>query len=376
MKKKIIYVITKSVWGGAQRYVFDLATHLLKEQYDIAVACGGRGALVQKLKEKNIRIISIPHLKRDINVRKEVLSLFSLWRIFQKERPDIIHFNSSKAGGLGSVVAFASKFTANNLKLKIIFTVHGWAFSEDRPYWQKKIIIFLSWFGALFQNKIICVSQYDYSAALQYRIAPKRKLAMIHNGITIDEKYFLPRNEARQKLNIPEKIFVAGTIAELADNKGLAYLLEAAIKIQEPVLCYIIGEGENRKQMEEYIAKHNAGKKIILVGFISDASRYLKAFDVFVLPSIKEGLPYALLEAASAGLPLIGTRVGGIPEIIEDGKNGFLVPPKNSDALADAIKKLGANPELQNRFSEANIQFVKDKFSFESMLPKTILLYG
>ncbi len=96
---------------------------------------------------------------------------------------------------------------------------------------------------------------------------------------------------------------------------------------------------------------------------------------MFILPSIKEGLPYTLLEAASAGLPLISTYVGGIPEIIEDGKNGLLVPPKNFNALAEAIKKLVANSELRMRFSEANPELIKEKFSFESMLQKTKSLY-
>ncbi|MBU6415150.1 glycosyltransferase family 4 protein [Patescibacteria group bacterium] len=374
-RKKILYVITKSVWGGAQKYVFDLTTHLSKEQFDVAVVCGGNGALVQKLIEKNIRVISIPYLERDINVGKELCSFFSLLKIFMREKPDVIHLNSSKAGALGAIAALKYKLLTLNFKSKTIFTAHGWGFNEDRPEWQKLIIIVASWLGALFQNKIICVSQYDYESALRYHIAPKRKLVMIHNGIEIDEKYFLPRNEARQTLHIPKHAFVVGTVAELTNNKGLAYLLEAAIKIQETVLFYIIGEGENRKQLEEYITKHNANKKIILAGFVSDASRYLKAFDAFILPSTKEGLPYTLLEAAAAGLPLIGTRVGGIPEIIDDGKNGFLVPPKNSDALTDAIKKLVTNPELQNRFSAANLQLVKDKFSFETMFQKTVTLY-
>ena len=253
--------------------------------------------------------------------------------------------------------------------------MHGWVFNEDRPLWQKTIIIFLSWLGGLFQNKIICVSQYDYEAALKYHIAPKRKFVMVHNGIAFDEEHLLPRNEARRLLHIPEQVFVAGTNAELTKNKGIIYLLEAATHIQESIIFYIISDGEERNMFERYISEHNLQNKVKLAGFIPNAKQYLKAFDIFVLPSLKEGLPYALLEAAFAGLPLISTRVGGIPEIIENGKNGFLVPPKNSNALAEAIKKLMVNPELRMRFSEANLQLVNNKFSFESMLQKTKSLY-
>ena len=363
------------MWGGAQRYVFDLATHLPKEQFAVAVACGGNGLLAQKLNEKGIRVIPIPHLERDLNIGKELFSLFSLLRIFIQERPDVVHLNSSKVGGLGAIAAFTYKFLTFNFQPITIFTAHGWVFNEDRPQWQKMLIIFLSWFGAFFQNKIICVSQYDYEVALQYHIASKRKLTMIRNGIAVEEQYLLSRNEARKKLNIPENIFVVGSIAELTNNKGLVYLLEAAAKTQEPILFYLIGEGEKYKQFEEYIKNYNLTHKVILAGFILDAIQYLKAFDIFVLPSLKEGLPYTLLEAASAGLPLISTRVGGIPEIIEDGKNGLLVSPKNPDALAEAIKRLVASPELRMHFAEINLQLVKNKFSLETMLQKTKSTY-
>ncbi len=238
-RKKIIYVITKSVWGGAQRYVFDLATHLPKDQFDVAVACGGNGLLVQKLVEKGIRVVPISNLRRDINIGKELLSFFSLLRIFIQEKPDIIHLNSSKAGGLGAITAFKYKLLTFNFRCRTIFTAHGWVFNESRPWLQKMIIIFLSWLGALFQNKIICVSQYDYKTALKYHIAPKRKLEMIHNGISGEEQHLLSRDEARKKFNISEDVFVAGSIAELTKNKGLHYLLEAAEKISEPILFYI-----------------------------------------------------------------------------------------------------------------------------------------
>ena len=106
---KILYVITKSNWGGAQRYVYDIATSLDKEMFDAVVACGGNGPLAIKLREAGIRVITIPLLQRDINIIKEFLSLFALIKIFNREQPDIIHLNSTKIGGLGAVAALAAK---------------------------------------------------------------------------------------------------------------------------------------------------------------------------------------------------------------------------------------------------------------------------
>src|SRR3989338_2523185 len=154
MRKKVLFVITKSNWGCAQRYVYDLATHLPQETFDPVVALGGSGMLKTRLEEAGIRTISIPSLERDINLIKELQSLKYLWHIFHQEHPDIIHLNSSKIGGLGSVVAayfrlylkcqqlfniFLSKskkttLNTNSCSLITIFTVHGWAFNEERNF--------------------------------------------------------------------------------------------------------------------------------------------------------------------------------------------------------------------------------------------------
>src|SRR3989338_7709209 len=102
---KVLFVITKSNWGGAQRYVYDLATALLRENYEVAVAVGGQGLLAENLKMAGIRVVGIPHLERDVNFFKETLSTLYLWKIFKSEQPDIIHLNSSKVGGLGAIAA-------------------------------------------------------------------------------------------------------------------------------------------------------------------------------------------------------------------------------------------------------------------------------
>ncbi len=167
---KILYLITKSNWGGAQRYAYDLATNLPKD-FSIAVACGGSGPLVQKLREKNIRVINISKLERDINLFSEFVVFFQLLKLFTTEKPDVIHVNSSKIGGLG---AFAGRLSGVP---KMIFTVHGWPFNEDRPLWQRKIIYFLTWLTILFSHKVITVCTADYN---QFK---SKKVVLTHNGI-------------------------------------------------------------------------------------------------------------------------------------------------------------------------------------------------
>src|SRR3989344_4224912 len=160
MKRKLFFLITKSNWGGAQRYVYDLATHMPENLYDITVVLGaprvgstegGKGVLLERLHKKNIRTITIAELARDINLWEEIIVFWKLLRLFSRERPDIIHTNSSKMGGL-STVAGRIVFIR-----RVIFTVHGWPFQEERTGWQKSLIRFFSWLTVIFAHKTIVI---------------------------------------------------------------------------------------------------------------------------------------------------------------------------------------------------------------------------
>lgn len=341
--QKILYVITKSNWGGAQKYVYDMATNMVN--FDVVVALGGDGELKEKLDKSGIKTIQISNLGRNINPFKDIFVFFKLLSIYRKEKPDILHLNSSKIGGIGSLAGRIAGVK------NIIFTVHGWAFKEDKSFLSKTIRKFLSRLTVLFSHKIIVLSKYERS------ITPgnKNKVNIIYNGIK--DKELLSREVARERFKeVPSNTTWIGVVAELHKNKGLKYLAKALPKNYSLVL---IGEGEEKIK----------GKNIYLMGNITEAYRYLKAFDVFVLPSIKEGLPYTILEAGLAELPVLSTTVGGIPEIITKD-SGILVQPKNSEELSKNIpllkKEHGVN--LRNRILE--------NFSFEEMIQKTKNLYS
>lgn len=371
-KKKIIYVITKSNWGGAQRYVFDLASNLPKDRFDVIVAAGGSGHLIQKLHNAGIPVIPIPYLERDIKPLKEILSLWSLFKIFRSERPDVVHLNSSKIGGLGAVAARLAGVS------KIVFTVHGWAFHENRPAWQHLLIVFLSRLAGRFQDSIVHISKSDLASTLFYKIAPFRKTTLI--PLAIREEYRLARSAARDSLGriigqaIPQDAHLIGSIAELTKNKGLAHLLDALkqVKFQIPnskLQTIIVGEGEEQERLQNQIRALGLEDTVRIAGFIPGAAQYLKAFDIFVLPSLKEGLPYTVLEALAAGTPVIASGVGGIPDVITDGVNGFTVPPAKPERLAEVI--LSLIHKYKPPLSTEN----KTTYTFSEMLEKTIALY-
>jgi len=390
-KKTILYLITQSELGGAQRYCFDLATDLQTE-YNIIIASGSRGRkgeIAKKLKQTNIKYYPIPRLKRVISPVQDFLALIQIIKLIKKIKPDIIHLNSSKISILGSLAAFISKLLIVNCpplppqrdwrgrsKLLIIYTAHGWVFNEPLLFYKKAFYKYAEKFTAIFKDKIICVSEFDYKTALAQNICPSRKLVTIHNGIAPIE--FLPRQEAREKLNLPENQFIIGSIGNLYKTKGFKYLIEATKKLTDEgieIATVIIGEGQERKNLTELIKKHKLENNVILAGRIYNAAELLSAFDAYVCSSVKEGLSYTIIETMLNGLPIIATRVGGNPELIEDGETGFLIDPQDSLALANKIKEIMNNPSLQQDLSTKARIKAQEKFNLEKMVRETKEVY-
>jgi glycosyltransferase involved in cell wall biosynthesis len=331
-RKKILYVITKSNWGGAQRYVFDLATSLPKEEFDSAVALGGTGekkaeagALAKKLQEAGVRTIFIKSLTRNVSGFGEFSALRELIDIFKKERPNIIHLNSSKAITLGALAGRLARVPS------IISTVHGWAFNEPRSPLQTVLIRLSHWIGVALAHRTIVVSLFDLHQVSHWR-AKRSKIVHINNGTASFE--MVDKIGAREHLislcpalGVHKDAFWVGTNSELHKNKGLDFLLTAFAKIHTAhpeTIVVIASSGEEKKNLEDLAQKLDIKEKVFLLGYVENARQYLHAYDVFTLTSRKEGLPYALLEAGLASLPVVASKTGGIPEIIESGESGVL----------------------------------------------------
>ena len=366
---KIIYGITKSNFGGAQRYVYDLATEAKRAGHDVSVICGAGGVLVEKLKEQGVRVMEIKEMKRDISLVDEFRSLHFIFRTLFREKPDIFHANSSKMGGLGALAARLAGVR------RIVFTAHGWAFNEPRPSWQKPIIKFFSWLTVLLSHQTICVSEKTREEIEGWPFI-RNKLRVVYNGIR--PFALLPRAEARQKLGIPQDSFVVGTLSELHPVKGLDILLEAwehfTVKNPEAKLV-MLGEGEWRENLEELAKVLAISDSVEMKGYVENARAYLKAFDLFCLPSRSEAMPYAVLEAGFAGVPVVATNVGGIPEMIETGTDGALVDPEEPDSLFSTLLLLSESPELRERLGKALENRVRTHFLLDNTFKETLKIY-
>jgi glycosyltransferase involved in cell wall biosynthesis len=383
MNKKVFFCITKGDWGGAQKYVYDLAISLPMDRYTPTVILGQGTELKERLTEANVTTIVLDSLARDVNIKNDIRSFFQLLKIFKKERPDVIHLNSSKMGLVGALAGRVARTK------KIIFTGHGWASNEDRGQWQKKILHLLHLLTIQLSTQTIAVSDMTRDQLVDENGSLRKKVVVIKNGV--EKIDFLDQNQARKLLS--EKIksdreiaqtkkMWIGTIAELHKNKGLKYLIEAVhlLKISlvdenELPFFIIIGEGERRQRLEERIIRYNLQNNVFLVGKITNANKYLKAFDTFVLPSITEAMPYAVLEAGTAGLPIIASGVGGIPEIVTDMESGILVRPREPAELKSAFDFILKNPEKSKLFGDKIAEKIKCDFTREVMFKTTLALY-
>ena len=360
--KKVLFVITKSNWGGAQRYVYNLSVALPKDIFEVAVALGGTGEagssageLASRLKTAGVPTFYIPAFARDVSLLSDISAARELYTLFKKERPDVVHLNSSKAGGVGALAARLAGVP------NIIFTSHGLAWDEDRNIFAKMFIYIFSRLTFLLCHKVITISEDNYQR-VRACVLCRKKIHLIHNGLP--ELQFETRERARVSLALKVGLheggddFWMGTIAELTRNKGLSYLIDAA-KILKDIgkvfHLFIIGSGEEEQNLKNQIKKLGLESCVHLVGFVSDAYRWDKAFDLFTLTSVKEGLPTVLLEAGAVGVPVVATNIPGVRDIIEDGKTGLFAEVKNPQDIAEKIKRLMDDVTLRTTLAQ-NLQ--------------------
>ncbi len=344
-KKKVLFLITKSNWGGAQRYVYDLATNLDRTKFEPVVALGGSGPLATMLENAHIKVVYLAKMKNSTGLKQARMMIAELKRVIKSENPDIFHLNSSVAGLVGALAGRLSRVPT------LIFTAHGWAFNEDRPLKQRLVIKALHWLTVLLCDRTIAVSnalvtQMNWPGA-------HTKMKVINPGRTIGAMY--DKREAREKiidfcppLSKSNNDYWLLCLAELHPIKRHHILLSAfasRAKSNPNNRLVLIGEGEERNAIELQIKNLGLTSQVFLLGNIIEAARFLKAFDAFVLVSKSESYGYVLHEAGLAGVPIIATNVGGIPDIIKNGEDGLLIKPDNVTILTQALAEIQTNPQ-------------------------------
>lgn len=362
---KILLIITKGEVGGAQVSVYNLAKGLKQKGHNVTVAFGKGNFLENKLKTEKINLVNFKNLLRTNNIFKNFLFLFEIKKFLDNNKFDIAHFNSANAlfGAVGA------KLSRN--KPKTIFTVHGLSVLDKNyktSFLIKKLYYLFFKIFLKFIDKTIFVSQANLQEACAQKITKRGQV--IYNGL--GALSFLEKTVARQALSKFCQIdlndsFLIGSVGRLAFPKNYSFLINIfpeIKKIKPLAKIVIIGSGPEKKIIQQLIQELNFEKDIYLINAQEMAVQYLLAFDVFVLPSVYEGLPITLLEARQANIPILASDVGGNREILLDDKFLFTV----NDAH-DFLKKFIALPATPYNYP------LNSNFSLDKMIKEYLKIY-
>jgi len=349
VRPRILILVTLAEVGGAQTYVTALLPALAKE-FDVTVAAWGPGPLAGAARGAGARYVPLRFVRRDVSWR-EPLGLLELVLLCLRVRPHVVHANSSKAGVLGRIAAWLTGVPVR------IFTAHGWAFMQYRGPAARMYLTLDRLVGPL-TTRVVCVSERTLEAGLAARVCTAARSVVIPNGVDTD----VPRASLDGE---PPRVLSVGRLKE---PKDFATLLAALGRVSVPFRAAIVGDGPDRASLDP-----PAG--VELLGERDDVAQQLAASDVFALASRSEGMPLSVLEAMAAGLPVVASAVGGVPELVVDGETALLVPPSDADALARALERLLADGELRRRLGAAGRQRVLERFGLAAFRDAHLQLY-
>lgn len=362
MNKKILYIVTKSDLGGVTKYLLEIVNHL-PQAYEPFFIMSNKGYFSEELCklgfEKNIYFVKMTNSIFDI--KTHILSNIKTLSLILKIKPDIIHCNSTTAGIVGRLCGFLTR-------IPVIFTAHGWAFTNGIAKWKQVFYKVLETFLAIFTNKIICVSEYDRQIALKVMPFFKNKLITIHNGMSDISDEYMKKNFSKDKLKIV-------MVSRFCLQKDPYTLIEAVRQCNKEGLNVDLdlwGYGEELDKVLSIIKATNCSN-IQYKGEISDVTPILKDYDIYALISNWEGLPIGIIEAMRAGLPILVSDVGGNSECVKD--NGFLVKRQDVSDCKIQLKKFLDNKDNLQEFAKNSRCFFEEEFMCEKMVCKTIKEY-
>ena len=373
-KLKVLHIITNLPVGGAQDNTLITVDELDKERYEVTLMSAAEGDWLDRaLKMKNVKLIFINELVRPIHLIYDMLALFKIYRIIRKEEYDIVHTHSSKPGFSGRI---AAKLAGVPI---IVHTVHGFPFNDFMNPLLKSFFITLEKALAKISNVLVTVSKLNMQKIVELKIADPARLVNIYSGIYFDK--FERKTDIvskKKELGLDPKMKVIGMVGRLSNQKSPQYFLDAipAIAKAHPDTRFLlIGDGELRGDLEARIKELDIHDRTQILGFREDVPDLLQLMDIYVLSSCWEGLGRSLTEAMYLKKPVVATAVEGVPEIVETGKTGVLVPPRDPESISRAVISLLGDPAQTKELGENAHQKVAKKFSAYKMVEQIDQLY-
>lgn len=378
-KRKVIRVIARLNVGGPAIHVILLSAGLNNERWQTRLVSGveapGEGNMLGLAAEKGVEPLIYSRLGRELNPLRDIVMIAQLYRLFRQERPDVVHTHTAKAGTVGRIAAWLAGVPV------VVHTFHGHVLHS---YFSPRKERFFRWVEqtlARITTQILAVSESCRQDLIHYRISTPEHIRMVPLGLELerfrnqDEQV---RRSLREEWNLPPDAFAVGIIARMVPIKRHEDLLHAlpAVLAKHPNTYFlIIGDGERRNELEALARERQVEHRVIFTGFRDDQPQVLQALDLVTLTSANEGLPVAIIEALSAGKPVVATRVGGVPELVEDGVSGYLAEPKDPESIAAALLKALDDPEKTRQMGQAAQEKTLQRYSIKRLVGDLETLY-
>jgi len=370
-KIKILEMIDRSFLGGGQVNLLSIAEALDKSRFDVAVCSQENGPLVEELKRRDI-----PHFPVSIQKIPSSKVLKKLKNLMVAEGFEIVHTHGGVAGLYGRWAAFRAGIPV------IIHTLHGIHYLHYRNIFIRWAYVFLERIFSRFTKTVIFVSQADKNKGCRYKLAPVEKMKVVRNGIDFSrvkaEAVVSHETELKVNLGSDKDSFLIGTVARIHRQKNIPCLIKAAAALRDRMpraKIIIVGDGPMMPRVNKLIDRLGVQEMVIMLGERSNVHQIMSIFDIFVLTSLWEGLPYVLMEAGVLGKPVVASDIEGIREIIMDGESGLLVPRDDPQNLVEAFLRMEADPQLRFRLSRTLQKRIKDEYSLSRMIKEIENIY-
>lgn len=370
-KMKICHIITRMIVGGAQENTLYTILGHLRKGHEVTLITGpspGReGKLLQNVDFPPFETIELPSLVRELDPVNDLKAYRALKKLLKERKFDVVHTHSSKAGVIGRIAARKAGTPV------VVHTVHGQAFHPYEKGWKNAIYKLSERIAARYCDKIFAVAQAMIDQCVDASVAPREKYKVVYSGMDTSAFANAVREpELRSELGIPENARVIATLARLFPMKGYEYVVPAAAEIirdYPDTHMLLIGDGPMRDELDARIASLGVAEHFHFAGLVPPAQvhRYLAQADLLWHLSLREGLPRSVVQALATGIPAIGFRLDGTPEVILDGETGYCVAPESVAEVVDVTRKLWRTPALARQLGENGRKLVLERFNWPLM---------